>query len=284
MSQITSVLQDIPYSKILAGVGLAALIALFRWRAGSIRGVLERIWRLAVGNTKVKDKELKKLLQEELDLEKFRFMHGIRIERMKDFHRFKKWLDKNEFALTRVLRAKRWININAPDFITKPPRAYFKSRGRSVLASLALLVVTPAMILPNASLFIGNTSKVTFVMDAKSIQHLWYGWKIDLTACDGEHAAIVSQTKLAPAEVESICGDFKSNQLQGLVSSAIRDQRGLGIGLETCWLIAMFLLVLRLAAAEEADKLHSELKSVRDEIAPADGTTNMPTHAELATK
>ncbi|WP_141639929.1 DUF6216 family protein [Cupriavidus basilensis] len=112
-------------SPLLAFVGLT----FFWFRVGSLHSLLERIWRLVTGKAEVENPQLKKLIQENRDLERFRFIYGLKIETQPEFQRLMSWLHRHKVGIARLQRVRKWIGHS---FASYRPQATTAVRANSV--------------------------------------------------------------------------------------------------------------------------------------------------------
>ena len=261
MEPITSLIQSPLFTKLFGPLVIVAVVGLFWWRAGSIHTVLERLWRLAAGKAEIQDPVLKEFIQETRDLEKFRFIYGLKIETKVDLHRLLAWRERNAIDIGRVQKARRWINIRTTNVINPSPDRYFYGKAVIVLV-YALMSIAASEVFSSKFAFLQmRTSKSLFLTDAKTIHHVFGRWTIELELCSKEPAQITMLTGFLKTETSSLCRAFNGESLKRMVDVTLQQQR---IASATIGVIAMLFLVgniLRIRSAEEARKIKKHLTS-----------------------
>lgn len=128
MDQISTLFQSTIFRLLATLVIGACLIAFFWWRAGSIHTLLERIWHLIAGKSEVHDPVLKEFIQENRELERFRFIYGLKVSSMADVHRLSAWMKAHAITLDQVRQIKRWFQPTE-GYVIAPPKNYILWRG-----------------------------------------------------------------------------------------------------------------------------------------------------------
>lgn len=213
----------------MAGPICVAIFIIFFWlRAGSIYSVLERVWRLSAGKEKIVDAKLNEFIQENYDLEKFRFLYGIRIDTKPELYRFFEWVKVNSIGVGLAKRANKWINIKSSEIITAPKRkdCYWVA-GLMLVASLLLMACLQLASYKYAILQL-KESKVWFVSDAKFAKDIFGDWVIEKAQCSAELKSLSEQTGANSSELGVICESLGNEDFEHFVKKAIEGQKTIG--------------------------------------------------------
>lgn len=260
MDSLISIAQS-PLVATLAGPILALLSLLFFWwRVGSIHSVLERLWRFAAGKAEVQDPVLRKFIQENRDLENFRFLYGIKVEHAADIRRLKSWLDRNKIGIARLQKARKWVDIRSKDIIVEPT----KQSGVGEIVCLTLwytifFLAAQAFGINDAFLQF-RQSGTWFRTDGNTIRDLLDSTKVELRLCATDQQKIARQMDFSQAEVSAICLDYSNQSLEKLIKEGRRAQRILTGGVSAVALWLAILSIFRLKAMGEARKLCKQLR------------------------
>lgn len=185
METVSSLLRSPPLIAFAGPLLLGIVIMFFWWRSGSIYSLLERVWRLVAGKAEVSDEKLKKFILETRDVEKFRFMYGLKVERMAELHKLLEWLNANSIGISKAQMANRWINTKTREIIPVPK---FYSLIRALGVALCGVALIPLLITVTSSeaLLQMKGSKTWFLADATSVKGFFEDWVIDPAQCPKE--------------------------------------------------------------------------------------------------
>lgn len=278
MDSLISVVQ----SPLLATiVGPILILLFFWWRVGSIHSVLERLWRLSAGKAEVQDPVLRKFIQENRDLENFRFIYGIKVERPADIRRLKSWLDRYNIGIARLQKAGKWVDVRSKDIVIEPTK-------QSGIAQIGFLVFWYTIFFLSAQAFEINDaflqfrqSGTWFRTDGHSISNLFDRAKVELELCATDQEKIAQRMNFTRQEVLAICKDHASTSLRKLIGEGLRFQRILaGTASALAFLLAI-LSILRMRAMAEARSLCKQLRDhARERSAPKPQSTgHVETHS-----
>jgi hypothetical protein len=236
---------------------LVIAIAFFWWRSGSIYSLLERVWRLVAGKAEVSDEKLKKFILETRDVEKFRFMFGLKVERMAELHKLLEWLNANSIGISKAQMAKRWINAKTRELIPVP-KYYLPIRALGLVLCVVALMLLVISVTSSDALLQMKGSKTWFLADATSIKGFYEDWVIEPAQCPKE---IVSKSVggLTNAEVHLLCEAFKDGTFKQLVSDTVRQQRILGLMYGLLVLIGGAIWLRQIFSATAAIEISKEL-------------------------
>lgn len=264
MEPISALVQSPLFIKLSGPVAIVMFVALFWLRAGSIHSVLERLWRLAAGNAEVQDQKLKRFVHEIRDLEKFRFIYGLKVDSIAELHRLLAWLDSYAIGIARAQRARRWIDLKSQDVIVSPSRKYFVGKTAVALLCVFLTVAASEIISYPSGLFETKVSKVWFLMDTQSVRHIMGDWAIDPSVCGKGVSEVQRLTGFSESESGTICKAFQDNSLQQVVRDAVKQQQWTGIAIAVFALAFLISAVICIISAEEACRIKKELDKGRD--------------------
>jgi len=245
-------------------------------RSGSIYALLERIWRLIAGKGEVSDKNLNEFMQEIRDLEKFRFMYGLKVETKDELHKLLEWLRKNSIDIGSAQRARRWIDSKSTELIRLPPKNYLRIKG--VMASICILLV---MVFVQVStyqfaLLQMKASKTWLLADSKVVSGFLGNWTIDKAQCLANLGNVSTVGGLTKTETTLICEALKGDTLKQIVIDTVKAQRSLGalFGVGAfIWLIVIFFQMTSAEAAIKINKAVTNTVVLGNNTEKADSTT-----------
>lgn len=257
METVSTLLRSPPLIAYSGPLLLVIGILFFWWRSGSIYSLLERIWRLVAGKTEVSDEKLKKFILETRDVEKFRFMYGLKVERMAELHKLLEWLNVNSIGISKAQMAKRWINAKSRVLIPVP-KYYLFNRALGLALCGVVLMTLVISVTSSEALLQMKGSRTWFLADAASIKGFYEDWVIEPAQCPKE---IVSENVggLTNAEVHLLCDAFKDGTLKQLVSDTVRQQRILGLMYGLLVLIGAAIWLRQIFSATAAIEISKEL-------------------------
>jgi len=231
----------------------AAFILYFR---GARYIFLDRIWSL-IHRKDFGDDVLRKYHEGQIDLERFKFMYGIRsIESLPAAYAAKAWADEIGLTLRTMGKARYWVNWETRQ-VKKA------SKLGDVLAWLLYIGVGIATCFPLA----GAASNDMLVRFKESGSWVWVNdnratelsfsfskpWVLMKANCE-VHPLNISEANLSAEEVKLLCRSFGTPELQSAVDKNVQAQRWI-MGFLTVFMFgvlwAMFnALMVRLRAAD----------------------------------
>lgn len=262
METVSTLLRSPPLIAFAGPLLLGIAIMFFWWRSGSIYSLLERVWRLVAGKAEVSDERLKKFILETRDVEKFRFMYGLRVERMAELHRLLEWLNANSIGISKAQMAKRWINTKSREFIPVP-KYYLLIRSMWVVLCGVVLIPLVMSVTSSEALLQMKGSKTWFLADATSIKGFYEDWVIESAQCPKEFLS-KDVGGLTNAEVHLLCDALKDGSLKQLVSNTVRQQRILGLMYGLLVLIGGAIWLRQIFSAAAAREIAKELAGTQE--------------------
>lgn len=166
---------------IFGGLGIAStlifIIAMYVviTRTHSNHALVFRLWQLAIGKNEVTDEKVQLYLNEQMSLMSFRFMSGIRPQRIEGAHRLIDWSKVHRVNLELVGAAGRHfdcdkMNIN-PDSL---PSGKYQIVKMGAVAIIGLLILCSALAMrPNAAVVSFNDGGTTFLLSEYSVRRFW---------------------------------------------------------------------------------------------------------------
>lgn len=266
MEPISLFVQSPLFLKLSAPCLLILLIGIFWWRAGSIHSVLDRLWRLVAGRADVQDPMLKDFIQQNRDLEKFRFIYGIKIETQSDLHHLLAWLKENSINIIRLQQIKHWIDISSPNVIIAPPRSFFLRNGAIALLSMLSVLAATAIISTQTAWLQMKDSKVRFWTDGKTVHQTFDNWTIDASTCKKDIVKAQAITGFELSETIAICDGLEKNSLKEFARIAIKEQQLLGGGIAIVATLFIIISIFALNAADEARRLFKKLAQKKEKM------------------
>jgi hypothetical protein len=261
MNQFSSFISSPIFTALTGPTLIIFMIVLFWYRTGTIHSLLERLWRLAAGKIEVGDPQLNKFIKETRDLERFRFIYGLKVGNPEDLHKLLAWLKKHSIDIDLAQRAKKWIDIKTAEIIVSPSKGYVVRQGISVIFYGLLAIGASSVSSSHLALLQMEATGTWFLTDAKSVRPIVGDWLIDATRCEKKPAELVLGTGFSENEATLICDALKTDGLNELVKTTTRQQEISGFGL-ACGLFVLILIGLaRLGAANAAKKIHTLIKS-----------------------
>lgn len=275
MGSLAEFVQSPIFSRLpfFAAVSIAGMMlgGVYWWRAGSIQSILERIWHLIAGKTDVHDPALKSFFQKNRELEKFRFLYGVKVDTSVDMQKLLTWLDKHNIGTLTLRKMRPWVDTGTEEIIRQPPKYYAKSR--MAFATVALIVFFSATHFGSsqAAYFKMRASGVWFATDTTRVRALWDGWwfrdgwSFDASDCADE-SKIIHETKFSETETQSICKSLKDGELRSLTKETIKLQLWFG-GIAALAALAIAIPNLwSVIAAMNAENMRKKLYSQNAEV------------------
>jgi hypothetical protein len=263
METVSTLLRSTPLLHFSGPLLLAIVIGFFWWRSGSIYILLERVWRIVAGKMEVSDPVLKEFIQENRELEKFRFMYGLMVGTKTELHKLLEWLRENSIEIGTAQRAKRWIDTKDRKLIPMP-KHYLLGISLGLVFCMAIAMVCLKAATSHSALLQMKGSKVWFLAEANEVRGLWGDWSIDQSLCVKDATSISGLSGFTPSETSVLCDAYKNNTLGKIVSDTVRQQQVFGLLYGILALIFVAVLISSIASAAAAKKIKGLLPRIED--------------------
>jgi hypothetical protein len=254
MEPISSMLRS-PISALSGPALILLLIAIFWLRAGSMHTLFERVWRLAAGKADVGDAKLKEFIQVTKDLERFRFMYGVKIETTHDLYRLFEWLNKYKIGVGLAQKSKRWIDIKSAEIINPPSFKHIAAQCSTLLISIPLVFACGQLIVAHSTLLQIKSSGASFITDGKSSKYWEKWWRLEDVKCSTTSVPQNQNSGMSDADAGLICQLMKDGEIKPVVEDSIRLQKATGMVLGSMSLIWLTLTFIRINAFDAAIKI-----------------------------
>jgi hypothetical protein len=265
MEPISSMLRS-PISALSGPALILLLIAIFWLRAGSMHTLIERVWRLAAGKADVGDAKLKEFIQVTKDLERFRFMYGVKIETTHDLYRFFEWLNKYKIGVGLAQKSKRWIDIKSAEIINPPSFKHMAAQCSTLLISIPLVLACSQLIMAHSTLLQIKSSGTSFITDGKSSKYWANWWRLEDVKCSTTSAPHNQNSGMSDADTGLICQLIKDGEIKPVVEDSIRLQKAIGMVLGSMSLIWLTLTFIRINAFDAATKIKKIVEEHTDKL------------------
>lgn len=229
-------------SLVLLAVGM---LALFWWRAGTTQSIMERVWRIIAGNSPVKDPRLSTFIDEARELERFRFIFGIKVGNLAEAHRLLDWREQHGIPISELQSIRNWIDTRLPNFITEPRPLLVVRLFASMVLCLAAIVAIAILINGSWAYLKTKQSQVWFVSDGVSIERPFGIGRVEPLECKTPLSAPAGFTV---AERDILCSALQDGSLQELVDKTVKAQRRFSLW-GTSFIFLLFLYFSRQANA-----------------------------------
>lgn len=250
-------------AKLLLPIVLSILFMVFWWRAGSLHSIMERLWRIAAGNTPIKNRELAEFIETNREIEKFRFIFRLKIHRHTDLQRFIRWHKANGIAIKDIQFMRHWFDADEPDFIKSPKKTVLIFPGICGAIFLAMSFTLIFMAASSKAYLHMKSSGANFKSDGTTIES-WLGeWESDASSCNEATPLFAKNLRFSADETRMICASFQDGSLKTTTEDAIKSQKAIGttFGLVFC---ALSLYVFReLATALDAIQFPERLEKLK---------------------
>ena len=252
----------------LLGAGIPFVAFLLVWiRTQSLHLPLSRLWQLILGSQEIQDPEIKRLINEQNDLMRFRLAFGIRVESMAQCRRLQDWAKTHGLEMTQLGACRAFFDI--AKFDPKVPSRFFVHlRFAVLLLSLSLLLSVPELMKYGSALarlkdsgrwvLLDNDSAATFPpFGSERLTREWC-WKGDpakpLDSFNPDERGILCKA-FGSEGTEASERAKAASELAAFVQDALSAQRSV-LGLLAASLILCALVCARwLAAAAAVTKL-----------------------------
>ncbi|UCV07962.1 DUF6216 family protein [Dechloromonas denitrificans] len=258
MDQISSFIGS-PIFSALAGPLLVIMMIIFFWyRTGTTHSLLERLWRLSAGKVEVGDTHLGKFIKETRDLERFRFMYGLKVGNTEDLHKLLAWLKKHSIDIDLAQRGKKWIDIKTPEIIVLPSQGYVTRQCLAVILYGTLAIGASSLSSSQLALLQMKATGTWFLSDAKSVKPLIGNWVIDSEICKGQPTEAPRGTGFSEDETTVVCKALETSGLNEIVKSATHQQQLFGLGFASGLLVLLLFGLVHLGSVKAARKIHKQ--------------------------
>lgn len=226
---------------------------------------------------------LRRFIQENRDLENFRFLYGIKVENAASIRRLKPWLDRHNIGIGRLQKIRKWVDIHSKNIVVEPT----KKNGNGEIVCLTLwyaifFLATQAFGINDAFLQF-RQSGTWFRTDGNTIRDLLDRTEVELKLCATDQEKIAREMDFSQPEVSAICKDYSKQSFEKLVREGRRAQRILTGGVSAVALWLAILSILRLKAMGEARKLCKQIRArvLERKTASKHGAGKQDAHAPL---
>lgn len=239
---------------------LAALIAFGAYwlRAGSIHNLLERLWRLLVDKAEVNDARLREYMEEARDLEKFRFIYGIRVSSLARLHRFINWQKENHLGIGEAQKIRHWIDIESPEVLRAPPPGYFHQKRLSMGFGLLLLATALALLAHPAAVMKLKSTQSHVTIERGQVSDAFGQWVMRKEDCLGNDDSAAGANG-GPQEKTLACQLLNDAGFSQMVEQKHGEQRLAGLIFAIIGLLFFLHGLQALSAATAARTLHQKL-------------------------
>lgn len=262
-----SLLIDSPSFVKAATLAIALVAIATYWiRTGSINSLLERLWRMAVDKDDANDARLKEFMQEARDLEKFRFIYGIKVKSMGKLHRFLNWQKENNIGIEQSQKIRQWIDTEAEEMLICPPHNYLWKKYAYLVASLLLIVGASLLANYSSVLLSLKTTKTLVTAEHTKVSGTVSDWAISREDCESASKTIQAPQGLGAEERKIICKLLTDDSYAAFIDKTVKEQKQ--IGLMFCIIgICLFIYFGRkFTAAVEARRLKKRLEAAETEL------------------
>lgn len=265
MESINSFLSS-PIPPIVKLIFVGIIVGLFWRRSKSINSLLDRVWRLVVGQGDITDERLSKFIHDNHALEKFRFIYGINVETKQDLHRFLNWVDKNSIGVEIIQQAKRWIDTKSPNLVITPPVKYKKIRGAWILITSILLILCLQMMTSKNTLFRMNESGTWFFANThyvSGVKILGDTWKIESGSDCQKEIKNIPHIGFNESEMDALCGAFGDQEFNEKIEEGVKAQNNLGIFLSVLALISILWSISQVKSVDAANEIVKRINGAK---------------------
>lgn len=243
-------------------VALTLMIALFWWRAGSVYSLLERLWRLIAGSTDVSDAKLKVFMRDVRDLERFRFMYGLRVESKIELHAMLDWLKTHSIGIADAQHAKKWINIKTESVIIKPANSCFLKIGLIITLSFGVMVASEWLGSSKYAWLSMKETRTSFLTDGQTVKSLMSDWSFNASQCASNQVQSL-KTGFSDKEIKILCSSIKTNEMAEFVKSSVEFQKSAAFSVGLASFLFMLIQFILLHAAQKAVKIYSKVSNIK---------------------
>jgi hypothetical protein len=244
-------------------LAIILMIVLFWWRVGSIYSLLERLWRLIAGGADVSDTRLKSFMRDVRDLERFRFMYGLRVESKTELHAMLDWLKENSISIADAQQVKRWINIKIEPVIIKPTSSYFFKTGAMILLSFGVIIASQWVGSSKYAWLTMKETKISFLSDGQTVRSVLTEWSFNLDQCHENKIKLI-KTGFSDKEISALCDAGRTNEMADFVKRSVEFQQSAALFVGLFSFLIMLIRFISLNAAQKAVKIHSKVSKNRN--------------------
>lgn len=246
--------------KIAAPLGVFILLLFFWYRAGSTHSIMERMWRIVAGSTSISDPRLAAFMQETRELERFRFIYGIRIASLADLHRLLAWRARYRVPVVDIQLMRDWFDIKVESLFRRPSHLAIAYKLAICLILFGGFVTASFYAVTQPALFKTNTSNVWFKTDGITLEPLFQWEHVSLHDCSKADAMSLQSMGFTAYEQEVICNGARDGSLQPLIEKAKTSTRKLGLSLQLILLVILTYCGLDALGAMMAYRLPKQLR------------------------
>jgi Family of unknown function (DUF6216) len=252
MDSLSTFIQSAVFSRVVAVASLV-FVGFFWLRAGSIQSVLERLWLLIAGGAEVHDPALKSFFQDNRDLERFRFVYRLKVERLDEVRKLVAWMEQHRVGMSRLQKMRHWVNANSDEIVMPPPKHYSRCRIAVAMAAIVAMVGVVQLASSPEAYFQMRGSKAWFKTDAVSVKAPMSNWSFDASDCSMDRSKIKQITGFLDKETNAVCNALQNGELKPLATRTIKLQQWAGvIGGLISFTVAILCMLAAFAAHEAA--------------------------------
>lgn len=248
----------------LVPIALLGLLAYAVYRSGSGHVVLARIWRLIAGKGPVSDTTIERYLQEQNNLNAFRYFSGIKPGTLAQTHKLIEWAQERDLDLRQVARSGEYFD--SKELTINEAALPGKMLGRTLFVAMwivfALIVSVAYLGLTPSHAYLKFKGDDRYLkLDAYQAKLLVSAAPLTAAACPDSAAKNLSQTTgFSEKQVVMLCQFFTSKERQRQVDKWLASQRLTTLTLIAVLLIPFVMLVKWMATIVHARRLQSTLR------------------------
>lgn len=252
METLTSLAQNPLFIKVFGTVGPIAFTIFFWRRVGSIYSILEHMWRLIAGKSEPRNDILNNFIRENRELERFRFVYGLKIRSSKQLNTLLIWINDNDLAISQIKHIWRWIKISDRVNITFSKRIEYRKIIFVFVTIIPVLFISIYLISCGRTFIHFKNSGAWLSIDQNTVQRAIWGAQIDLQSCNNEPDLVAKTINFSEPEVTVLCQAFKDNSMEGVISEGLIEQHRIGAIVYITGLLCFSWIKFRKDAINEA--------------------------------
>lgn len=217
---------------------------------------------------------MKEFIQETRDIEKFRFMYGLKVGTIGELHNLLEGLRRNSIDIAVAQRARRWINAKSAELVSPPPKYYQLIKSITLLICALALMAFVEVANSQLALLQMKESKTWFLANSKMVKGVMGNWVIEKTQCLADVKNIRKDSGFTESETIAVCDAFKNDMLNQLASDTVKIQKAFstlfGVG-ALIWIVVIFFQITSAEAAIQIKRAVANTKAQSENrTAPTD--------------
>lgn len=253
--------------KLAVPIGAVALLIFFWIRTATMHAIMERLWRIAAGAAPSTDSRLKAFMEETRDLERFRFIYGLRIESSADLHKLLAWREKHHIPISHIRRMHHWFDAQANNYIVPPTRAAIAGALIALFVCFLFLALSALIGLPDQAVLKTKESKIWFMSSETAVEFFESKEPIVLSNCNEPGWDRLRKHGFTAYEEKFICNAAHDNSLKKFVDDTVKDQRIASMVLQVFFLGLFLYCALFTRASLQAYRLPQHIQKIKAEEA-----------------